>query len=122
MQAVIVSSGGEETEQSTPNRGLKLDLPIISSLFYCESSALDHAATEVAFLGLLLVMIFNVQSNLKSILASSDKKMSMLITVGEPPPAWSRESGLFHPYETHGRAPPYQNPGSTLTFVEALER
>nr|CAD7455985.1 unnamed protein product [Timema tahoe] len=31
---------------STPNRDLNLDLPVISSLVYCESSALDHVATE----------------------------------------------------------------------------
>nr|CAD7394280.1 unnamed protein product [Timema cristinae] len=31
---------------STPDRDFNLDLPIICSLVYCESSTLDHAATE----------------------------------------------------------------------------
>nr|CAD7444575.1 unnamed protein product [Timema bartmani] len=39
-----------KTTLSTPNRDLNLDLTVISSLVYCESSALDHAATEVGFL------------------------------------------------------------------------
>nr|CAD7195424.1 unnamed protein product [Timema douglasi] len=35
-----------KTTLSTPDRDSNLDLPIISSLVYCESSALDHADTE----------------------------------------------------------------------------
>nr|CAD7459209.1 unnamed protein product [Timema tahoe] len=31
---------------STPNRDSNLDLPIINSLVYCESSTLDHVTTE----------------------------------------------------------------------------
>nr|CAD7599251.1 unnamed protein product [Timema genevievae] len=31
---------------NTPDRDLNLDLPVVGSLVYCESSALDHAATE----------------------------------------------------------------------------
>nr|CAD7569618.1 unnamed protein product [Timema californicum] len=34
------------TTISTPSRDSNLDLPVIGSLVYCESSALDHAATE----------------------------------------------------------------------------
>nr|CAD7452776.1 unnamed protein product [Timema tahoe] len=33
---------------STPDRESNLDLPVIGSLVYCESSALNHAATEAA--------------------------------------------------------------------------
>nr|CAD7398355.1 unnamed protein product [Timema cristinae] len=36
-----------KTTISTPYRDLNLDLPVIGSLAYCESSALDHAATEL---------------------------------------------------------------------------
>nr|CAD7400198.1 unnamed protein product [Timema cristinae] len=32
---------------STPDQDSNLNIPIISSLVYCESSALDHAATKV---------------------------------------------------------------------------
>nr|CAD7573079.1 unnamed protein product [Timema californicum] len=32
---------------NTSDRDLKLDIPLIVTLFYCESSVLDHAATEV---------------------------------------------------------------------------
>nr|CAD7411428.1 unnamed protein product [Timema poppensis] len=35
-----------EKTLSTPDRDLNLDLPVIGSLVYCESSALDHAATK----------------------------------------------------------------------------
>nr|CAD7588458.1 unnamed protein product [Timema genevievae] len=38
----------EGTTLSTPDRELNLNIPVISSLVYCESSALDHAATEDA--------------------------------------------------------------------------
>nr|CAD7440116.1 unnamed protein product [Timema bartmani] len=31
----------------TPNRDSNIDIPVIDSLVYCESSALDHAATEI---------------------------------------------------------------------------
>nr|CAD7432585.1 unnamed protein product [Timema monikensis] len=37
----------EKTTLCTPDRDLNLDLPIIGNLVYCESSVLDHAATEV---------------------------------------------------------------------------
>nr|CAD7444305.1 unnamed protein product [Timema bartmani] len=37
-----------ETPLCTPDRDSDLDLPVIGSLVYCESSALDHAATEAA--------------------------------------------------------------------------
>nr|CAD7408547.1 unnamed protein product [Timema cristinae] len=33
----------------TPDRDSNLDLPVIGSLVYCESSALDHAATEAGY-------------------------------------------------------------------------
>nr|CAD7440078.1 unnamed protein product [Timema bartmani] len=36
----------KETTLSTPDRDSNLGLPTISSLVYCDSSALDHAATE----------------------------------------------------------------------------
>nr|CAD7407280.1 unnamed protein product [Timema cristinae] len=36
-----------KTTFSTPDRDLNLDLPVIGSIIYCESSALDYAATEV---------------------------------------------------------------------------
>nr|CAD7460708.1 unnamed protein product [Timema tahoe] len=36
----------EKNTLSTPDRDSNLDLPVIGSLVYCESSALDHAATE----------------------------------------------------------------------------
>nr|CAD7587623.1 unnamed protein product [Timema genevievae] len=35
-----------KTDLSAPDRDLNLDLPVIASLVYCESSAIDHAATE----------------------------------------------------------------------------
>nr|CAD7438736.1 unnamed protein product [Timema bartmani] len=35
-----------KTTLSTPNRDSKLNLPVIGSLVYCKSSALDHVATE----------------------------------------------------------------------------
>nr|CAD7262000.1 unnamed protein product [Timema shepardi] len=35
-----------KTVLSTPNRDSNLDLPVIGSLVYCESDALDHVATE----------------------------------------------------------------------------
>nr|CAD7439946.1 unnamed protein product [Timema bartmani] len=35
-----------KTTLSTPDRGSSLDLPVIGSLVYCKSSALDHAAIE----------------------------------------------------------------------------
>nr|CAD7603104.1 unnamed protein product [Timema genevievae] len=35
-----------KTTLSTPNRDLNLDLPVITSLVYCEGSALDQAVTE----------------------------------------------------------------------------
>nr|CAD7440840.1 unnamed protein product [Timema bartmani] len=38
-----------KTTLSTPDRYSNLDLPIISSLVYCESSALDHAATKAGY-------------------------------------------------------------------------
>nr|CAD7200012.1 unnamed protein product [Timema douglasi] len=39
-------SGLGKTVLSTPNRDSNLDLPVIGSLVYCESDALDHVATE----------------------------------------------------------------------------
>nr|CAD7603689.1 unnamed protein product [Timema genevievae] len=43
----------EETTLSTPDRDSKLDLPVIDSLVYCDSSFLDHAATEAGLTTLL---------------------------------------------------------------------
>nr|CAD7458112.1 unnamed protein product [Timema tahoe] len=37
----------DKTTSSTPDKDSNLDLPVIGSLVYCESSALDHAATKV---------------------------------------------------------------------------
>nr|CAD7460141.1 unnamed protein product [Timema tahoe] len=37
---------GGEKPLFLPNRDSNLDFPIIGILVYCESSALDHAATE----------------------------------------------------------------------------
>nr|CAD7406350.1 unnamed protein product [Timema cristinae] len=37
------------TPLSTPDRNLNLDLSVISSLVYCESSTLNYAATKVGF-------------------------------------------------------------------------
>nr|CAD7458074.1 unnamed protein product [Timema tahoe] len=37
-----------KTTLSTLDQDLNLDLPVIGSLVYCESSALNHAATEVS--------------------------------------------------------------------------
>nr|CAD7590721.1 unnamed protein product [Timema genevievae] len=37
-----------KTTLCTPNRDLNLDLPIIGSLVYCESSSLDHAPIKWA--------------------------------------------------------------------------
>nr|CAD7568636.1 unnamed protein product [Timema californicum] len=37
----------ENTPFSSPDRDLNLDLPVISSLVYCEKSALNYAATKV---------------------------------------------------------------------------
>nr|CAD7439377.1 unnamed protein product [Timema bartmani] len=39
-----------KTTLSTSNRGSKLDLPVIGSLIYCESSTLDHAGFERKYL------------------------------------------------------------------------
>nr|CAD7452231.1 unnamed protein product [Timema tahoe] len=41
-----ISQNNTQTSLSTPNQDSNHDLPIIGSLFYCESNALDHAATE----------------------------------------------------------------------------
>nr|CAD7403763.1 unnamed protein product [Timema cristinae] len=41
---------GEKNTLSTPNRDSNLNLPIIGNIVYCESSALDHAATGVDFI------------------------------------------------------------------------
>nr|CAD7448591.1 unnamed protein product [Timema bartmani] len=41
-----VENNPGKTTLSTPNRDSSLTLPIISSLVYCESSALDHVATD----------------------------------------------------------------------------
>nr|CAD7610948.1 unnamed protein product [Timema genevievae] len=44
------SDGGKpcwKTTRSTPDRDYHLDLPVIDTLVYCDSSALDHAATKV---------------------------------------------------------------------------
>nr|CAD7461100.1 unnamed protein product [Timema tahoe] len=38
----------EQTTLITPDRDSNLDLPVIGSLVYCESNALDHAAIEAA--------------------------------------------------------------------------
>nr|CAD7601938.1 unnamed protein product [Timema genevievae] len=35
---------------NTPNCGSNLDFPVIGSLVHCDSSALDHAATEEGLL------------------------------------------------------------------------
>nr|CAD7587560.1 unnamed protein product [Timema genevievae] len=39
----------ERTKIKTPNRDSNLDLPVIGCLVYCETSALDHAATKAGF-------------------------------------------------------------------------
>nr|CAD7575645.1 unnamed protein product [Timema californicum] len=44
-----------KTSLSTPNRDSNLDLPVIGSVVYCESSAIDHVATEVLIVSLALV-------------------------------------------------------------------
>nr|CAD7603271.1 unnamed protein product [Timema genevievae] len=41
-----VQQENKKTNLSTPNRDSNLDLPLISSLVYCESDILDHGATE----------------------------------------------------------------------------
>ncbi|CAG2061853.1 unnamed protein product, partial [Timema podura] len=38
---------GKKTTLSTPDQDSKLNLPVIGSLVYCESCALNHAATEL---------------------------------------------------------------------------
>nr|CAD7392870.1 unnamed protein product [Timema cristinae] len=42
----IVANNFGKTTLSTPSLDSNLDLPVIGSLVYCESSALDHVATE----------------------------------------------------------------------------
>nr|CAD7441507.1 unnamed protein product [Timema bartmani] len=59
----------EGTTLSTPDRDLNLNIPVISSLVYCEGSALDHAATE------------ELQSIAREFLCSQDECVNRVKTV-----------------------------------------
>nr|CAD7443745.1 unnamed protein product [Timema bartmani] len=51
---------------TTPDRDSNLVLPVIGSLVYCESSALDHAATEAGYLSYALMAISPSRARAKS--------------------------------------------------------
>nr|CAD7462700.1 unnamed protein product [Timema tahoe] len=64
-----------KTTLSTPNRDSNIDLPVIGSLVYCKSSALDHADTEEGYITtgynieeekmLLLAVVLEDEENLE---------------------------------------------------------
>nr|CAD7402686.1 unnamed protein product [Timema cristinae] len=70
----------EKTTLSTPDRDSNLDTSIICSLFYCESSALDHVTTEA---GIHMLRLHNIAVHPMSIVAYSNGS----VAVSLPPPA-----------------------------------
>nr|CAD7196062.1 unnamed protein product [Timema douglasi] len=71
-QGISIQPGRLATSMNTPNRDSNLNLPVIGSIGYCESSALDHATTEAgkqsfADLTLLRKLILNNQKKNKTV-------------------------------------------------------
>nr|CAD7196327.1 unnamed protein product [Timema douglasi] len=69
---------------STPDRDLNLDLPVIGSLVYCESSALDHAATKwispfvrcIRLFVILVLLSADIPTQVPPLTPGTNKKMT----------------------------------------------
>nr|CAD7596933.1 unnamed protein product [Timema genevievae] len=65
---------------NTPDRDSNLDLPIVGSLVYCESSALDHVASEASLIPIALVRSEENTSASKETFVSGTEETPLKLT------------------------------------------